>query len=149
MEPLWNPVVATGGNRGQIGPAPKRLKQAKIVAVGCDRLPSAAHGKEGVDGSSPSEGLAGSRMATGVAGAVVTKGRVGSSPMETVSEPGQSRASMTDGRPSVRAPAQDALILLPSICGALLSRSDSVADERAAATSSPEASRSPAAGYSG
>jgi hypothetical protein len=35
----------------------KRLRQAKTVAVGCDRLPEAFHGKEGVDGSSPSEGL--------------------------------------------------------------------------------------------
>ena len=33
----------------------KRLKQAKTVAAGCDRLPES--GKEGVDGSSPSEGL--------------------------------------------------------------------------------------------
>jgi hypothetical protein len=39
------------------GNAQKRLKQAKTVAVGCDRLPIGAHGKEGVDGSSPSEGL--------------------------------------------------------------------------------------------
>ena len=29
----------------------------QTVAVGCDRLPEGAHGKEGVDGSSPSEGL--------------------------------------------------------------------------------------------
>ena len=36
----------------------KRLKEAKTVAMGCDRLPFGAHGKEGVDGSSPSEGLA-------------------------------------------------------------------------------------------
>ena len=33
-----------------------RRNQAKTVAVGCDRLPIGAHGKEGVDGSSPSEG---------------------------------------------------------------------------------------------
>jgi hypothetical protein len=32
-------------------------KQAKTVAVGCDQLPRRAHGKEGVDGSSPSEGF--------------------------------------------------------------------------------------------
>jgi hypothetical protein len=50
-------VVATGGNRSQIVSTRKRLKQAKTVAAGCDRLPQAAHGKEGVDGSSPSEGL--------------------------------------------------------------------------------------------
>ena len=32
-------------------------KQGKIVATHCDQLPLRAHGKEGVDGSSPSEGL--------------------------------------------------------------------------------------------
>jgi hypothetical protein len=56
MEPLWSPVVATGGNRPQIDGAQKPRKQAKTVAVGCHRLPIGAHGKEGVDGSSPSEG---------------------------------------------------------------------------------------------
>jgi hypothetical protein len=30
----------------------------ETVAVGCDRLPIGSHGKEGVDGSSPSEGSA-------------------------------------------------------------------------------------------
>src|SRR5262249_36840753 len=58
MEPLWSPVVATGGNRSQIGHAQKPQKQAKTVAVGCDRLPQSFDGKEGVDGSSPSEGSA-------------------------------------------------------------------------------------------
>jgi hypothetical protein len=53
MEPLWSPVVATGGNRPQMRSTRKPRKQAKTVAVGCDRL----HGKEGVDGSSPSEGF--------------------------------------------------------------------------------------------
>lgn len=38
MEPLWSPVVATGGNRWQNATPQKRLKQAKTVAVGCDRL---------------------------------------------------------------------------------------------------------------
>jgi hypothetical protein len=56
MEPLWSPAVATGSNRWQMGGRPERLKQAKTVAVGCDRLPEPFHGKEGVDGSSPSEG---------------------------------------------------------------------------------------------
>jgi hypothetical protein len=37
---------------------PKRLRQAKTVAVACDQLPEPFHGKEGVDGSSPSEGSA-------------------------------------------------------------------------------------------
>ena len=58
MEPLWSPVVATGRNQWQIGSERKARKQAQTVAVGCDRLPRAAHGKEGVDGSSPSEGSA-------------------------------------------------------------------------------------------
>src|ERR671934_94997 len=56
MEPLWSPVVATRGNRSQIRRPPKPQKQAKSLAVGCDGLPPGAHGKEGVDGSSPSEG---------------------------------------------------------------------------------------------
>src|ERR671931_1134549 len=58
MEPLWSPVVATGGNRSQIEQAQEPPRQAETVAVGCDRLPKGAHGKEGVDGSSPSEGSA-------------------------------------------------------------------------------------------
>jgi hypothetical protein len=32
-------------------------KQAKTVAVGCERLPRKCHGKEDVSGSSPSEGF--------------------------------------------------------------------------------------------
>ena len=36
----------------------KPPKQAKTVAVVCDQLPETFHGKEGVDGSSPSEGFA-------------------------------------------------------------------------------------------
>jgi hypothetical protein len=38
--------------------AAEQLKQAQAVATGCDKLPIGAHGKEGVDGSSPSEGSA-------------------------------------------------------------------------------------------
>jgi hypothetical protein len=57
MEPLWSPAGATGGKRWQMERLRKRLKQAKTVAVGCDRLPETFHGKEGVDGSNPSEGL--------------------------------------------------------------------------------------------
>jgi hypothetical protein len=41
-----------------MGRPQERLKQAKTVAAGCDRLPETFHGKEGVDGSSPSEGSA-------------------------------------------------------------------------------------------
>jgi hypothetical protein len=35
----------------------KRHEQARTVAAGCVRLPETFHGKEGVDGSSPSEGF--------------------------------------------------------------------------------------------
>src|SRR5438067_2454850 len=58
MEPLWSPVVANSGNRQQIGESRKTQKQAKTVAAGCDWLRKTFHGKEGVDGSSPSEGSA-------------------------------------------------------------------------------------------
>ena len=57
MEPLWSPAVATGSNRSQIARGRNRRNQAKTVAVRCDQLRKEAHGKEGVDGSSPSEGL--------------------------------------------------------------------------------------------
>ena len=56
VEPLWSPAVATRGNRWQTARPLKRPRQAKTVAVGCDQLPESFHGKEGVDGSSPSEG---------------------------------------------------------------------------------------------
>src|SRR5438132_13041674 len=53
------PAITTRrGNPRQIGLLPKRLKQAKTVAADCDQLPFGFHGKEGVDGSSPSEGSA-------------------------------------------------------------------------------------------
>ena len=58
MEPLWSPVVATGGNRSQIQRPQEPQKQPKTVAMRCDQLLFGAHGKEGVDGSSPSEGSA-------------------------------------------------------------------------------------------
>jgi hypothetical protein len=58
VEHLWSQAGATGGNRRQIAQRRKRLKQA-------DSQPSATHGngprphgKEGVDGSSPSGGSA-------------------------------------------------------------------------------------------
>jgi cytochrome d ubiquinol oxidase subunit II len=45
MEPLWSPVVATGGNQRQLDGAPKPQKQAKTVAVDCHRLPATFHGR--------------------------------------------------------------------------------------------------------
>src|SRR3954447_15620507 len=65
MEPLWSPVVATGGNQPQTYRARRRRKQAKSVATVCHQLPEKFHGKEGVDGSSPSEGFAKSLQAGG------------------------------------------------------------------------------------
>jgi len=53
MEPRgcnwWQPVA----NR----PTVEMAQASKTVAVGCDRLPFGAHGKEGVSGSSPEEGF--------------------------------------------------------------------------------------------
>ena len=46
-EPLWSPVVATGGNRSRIARPQKPEEQAQAVAVACDLLPFPAHGKEG------------------------------------------------------------------------------------------------------
>lgn len=48
MEPLWSPVLATGGKRWQIAQPQKWRNHAKTVAAGCDLLPSGAHGKERV-----------------------------------------------------------------------------------------------------
>jgi hypothetical protein len=49
MEPLWSPVVATGGSQWQIRSARKPPKQAKSVTAGCHRLREKFHGKEGVE----------------------------------------------------------------------------------------------------
>jgi hypothetical protein len=46
----WQPVA----NRAAV----RTAQTTKTVAVGCDQLPPKLHGKEGVDGSSPSEGSA-------------------------------------------------------------------------------------------
>jgi hypothetical protein len=45
MEPLWSPVVATGGNQRQIDCVPNRQKEAKSVATGSHRLRETIHGK--------------------------------------------------------------------------------------------------------
>ena len=47
MDPLWSPVVPTDRNRRQIRGTQKPRKQPKSVAVGCHRLPLAAHGNGG------------------------------------------------------------------------------------------------------
>src|SRR5262249_11262954 len=52
MEPLWSPVVATGGKPLANRPAANRARSSKTVAVGCDRLPQRAHGKGHVDSTS-------------------------------------------------------------------------------------------------
>jgi hypothetical protein len=58
MEPLWSTLVAKGREptapRLRIAPA----KTLQTVASACHQLPPRAHGKEGVNGSSPLEGSA-------------------------------------------------------------------------------------------
>ncbi len=84
MEPLWSPEGATSGKQPQTLRPRKRLKQAKTVATGCHRLPETLHGKEGVDGSSPSEGSSRSRMVAWVAGLQVAGSGIGCPVMETI-----------------------------------------------------------------
>src|SRR5712691_6207261 len=57
MEHLWSQAGATGGNRSQIEGPRKRLKQADRQPVATHGNGSGAHGKEGVNGSSPLEGF--------------------------------------------------------------------------------------------
>src|SRR3954468_5087359 len=40
MEPLWSPVVATGGSRSQIRRPRNPQKQAETIALRCGRLPA-------------------------------------------------------------------------------------------------------------
>jgi hypothetical protein len=58
MEHLWSLAGATGGNRSQMGEPRKWLKQTDWQPVATHGNRFAAHGKEGVNGSSPSEGSA-------------------------------------------------------------------------------------------
>jgi hypothetical protein len=51
----WLQPVATGRKSDGLR---NRRNRRKPFAASCDRLPFGAHGKEGVDGSSPSEGFA-------------------------------------------------------------------------------------------
>ncbi len=53
MERLWSLAVATGSKC----PNPKSLEARQYSRPRCDPLRIEAHGKEGVDGSSPSEGF--------------------------------------------------------------------------------------------
>jgi hypothetical protein len=56
MERLWSLAGATGGNRSQMGRPRKPLKQADPQPVATYGNRFGAHGKEGVNGSSPLEG---------------------------------------------------------------------------------------------
>jgi hypothetical protein len=56
MERLWSRAVATGATGGKCGNVENGSDSRKPVAVGCHQLPQKCHGKEGVDGSSPSQG---------------------------------------------------------------------------------------------
>src|SRR2546423_6644101 len=63
---LGTPGGATSGTRWQRGPPRKPLKQADPQPVATHGNRFAAHGKEGVDGSSPSEGSAKVPLTEGV-----------------------------------------------------------------------------------
>jgi hypothetical protein len=56
MERLWKNEGATGRKRFERFKPRNRLSKPNLVATGYHRLPPKSHGKEGVDGSSPSEG---------------------------------------------------------------------------------------------
>src|SRR5258706_16399115 len=55
MEHLWSPAGATGGNRWQMGPPQKPLKQADPQPVATHGNPFGAHGKEGDEEGPPAE----------------------------------------------------------------------------------------------
>src|SRR5258706_23371 len=64
MEAFLSPAGGNGGNRGEMGRPRKPLKQADPQPVATHGKRFAAHGKEGVDGSSPPEGfIKGQQMA--------------------------------------------------------------------------------------
>jgi hypothetical protein len=74
MEHLWSPAGATGGNQSQMERPRKRLKQGDRQPLATHGNRFAAHGKEGVDGSSPSEGFTkGQQMAFFVASVVAPR----------------------------------------------------------------------------
>jgi hypothetical protein len=58
MERLWKNEGAMGRKRFDRFEPRNRLNKPNLFATGCYRLPEKFHGKEGVDGSSPSEGSA-------------------------------------------------------------------------------------------
>ncbi len=57
MEKVWKNEGATRRKRFDHFKPGSRLDKPNLVAIGCHRLPAKSHGKEGVDGSSPSEGF--------------------------------------------------------------------------------------------
>src|SRR5881392_4183669 len=58
METLWKNEGAMERKRFDRFEPRNRLNKPNLFATGCHRLPPKSHGKEGVDGSSPSEGSA-------------------------------------------------------------------------------------------
>jgi hypothetical protein len=58
MDPLWSPAVANAGKGSRLTDRRNRLRWPKLFAIVCHPSPWSRHGKEGVDGSSPSEGSA-------------------------------------------------------------------------------------------
>src|SRR5437870_13502656 len=57
MEQLWNRGGATSGKGSTRRRPESGLNYRQTIATGCHLLPFGSHGKEAVDGSSPSEGF--------------------------------------------------------------------------------------------
>jgi hypothetical protein len=57
VEHLWSRADATDGNGWRTDPAGTPHHYLRSSAIACIQLRRMLHGKEGVDGSSPSEGL--------------------------------------------------------------------------------------------
>src|SRR5690348_4414751 len=66
MDQLWSQAGATDSNPRQVAQGQKRLKQANSQSPATHGNGPRPHGKEGVDGSSPSEGSAKSPPLTGI-----------------------------------------------------------------------------------
>jgi hypothetical protein len=58
LDRLWKSEGAPGRKRFERLRPQNRLNKRRLAAAGCRPLPPNSHGKEGVDGSSPSEGFA-------------------------------------------------------------------------------------------
>ena len=89
----------SGRNRSQPvanGTAAKTAQTGETVAVGCDQLPKSFHGKEGVDGSSPSEGSLHYKNCPQMKVFVVGVDTIGHLPVKEGSAPGLTAPTRAD-----------------------------------------------------